>query len=296
MFYAREWGTPLVGIESPRVLPQVKESHVQDIVGQLKDMIVSLERIGGREFQPERLAEAVRLSRECTRRWRRVLEFSAHKPAPLTFFDHCVHMAPAVVLRGRPEAVAYYDLLLGELEAMVETGQGAVANEKFRTYWDGMPIWGRLRALSDLFEDQGAAVVASTYCNSWLFEALDPAQPLESMARASLECFNVRDENFKQGYIRDWVERFSVQGIIFHDAKTCPYNTNSRFGLPGRLAAETGRPTLILDGDLNDLRCFSEEQAKTNIEAYTELLAEGRPTEPRGRADRKRPLNEILIF
>ena len=28
-----------------------------------------------------------------------------------------------------------------------------------------------------------------------------------------------------------------------------------------------------IDGDLNDLRCYSEEQAKTNIEAYVEQLA-----------------------
>ncbi len=288
MFYAREWGTRLIGIESPRVLPQVKESHVQDVVSQLEDMIVELERITGRDFDPERLAEVVRFSGECTGRWRQVLEFSANRPAPMTFFDHCVHMAPAVCLRGRPEAVRYYDLLLDELESRVEAGQGAVPNEKFRLYWDGMPVWGRLRSLSDLLTGLGAAVVASTYCNSWLFKALDPTQPLESMARASLECFNVRDEVFKMGYIQEWVERFGVQGIIFHNAKTCPYNTNSRFGLPGRLQDETGRPTQVLDGDLNDLRCFSDEQARTNIEAHIELLAEVRSTEPPKQAVRKR--------
>jgi benzoyl-CoA reductase/2-hydroxyglutaryl-CoA dehydratase subunit BcrC/BadD/HgdB len=276
MFYAREWGTPLIGIESPRVLPRVKDSHVEDVVSQLEDLIVDLERISGRDFITEKLVEAVRLSAECTARWRRVLEFSTHRPAPMTFFDHCVHMGPAVCLRGRPEAVTYYNSLLLELEAKVQAGQGAVPHEKFRIYWDGMPIWGRLKSLSDLFRDLNAAVVASTYCNSWLFEALDPANPLQSMARASLECFNVRDEGFKESYIKNWVERFSVQGIIFHDAKTCPYNTNSRFGLPSRLEAESNRPVLVLNGDLNDLRVFSEEQTRTNIEAFVEQIAEGR--------------------
>jgi hypothetical protein len=33
-------------------------------------------------------------------------------------------------------------------------------------------------------------------------------------------------------------------------------------------------PTLTIHGDLNDLRCYSEEQARTNIEAYIEQLAE----------------------
>ena len=31
---------------------------------------------------------------------------------------------------------------------------------------------------------------------------------------------------------------------------------------------------LVIHGDLNDLRCYSEEQARTNIEAFIEQLAE----------------------
>jgi hypothetical protein len=33
---------------------------------------------------------------------------------------------------------------------------------------------------------------------------------------------------------------------------------------------------LVLDGDLNDLRCYSDEQARTNIEAFAEQLDGGR--------------------
>jgi len=31
---------------------------------------------------------------------------------------------------------------------------------------------------------------------------------------------------------------------------------------------------LVLDGDLNDLRCFSQEQTLTNLEAFVEMLAQ----------------------
>ncbi len=55
-------------------------------------------------------------------------------------------------------------------------------------------------------------------------------------------------------------------------ASTCPYNTNSRFAIPTRLTKKIGIPALIKEGDLNDLRCFSDEQAKTNIEAFVEQL------------------------
>ena len=40
--------------------------------------------------------------------------------------------------------------------------------------------------------------------------------------------------------------------------------------------ADTGIPSLVISGDLNDLRLISDEQTKTNIEAFIEQIAEGR--------------------
>jgi benzoyl-CoA reductase/2-hydroxyglutaryl-CoA dehydratase subunit BcrC/BadD/HgdB len=183
-------------------------------------------------------------------------------------------MGPAVVLRGTAEACDYYRALLEELRGRVAARSGALPRERFRLYWDGMPIWGRLRDLATLFAQLETSVVASTYCNSWVFEALDPRDPLPSMARASLELFIARAEGPKQRYIERMVRAFAADGVIFHDAKTCPNNSNARFGMPGRLRDATGIPVLVLDGDLNDLRCFSDEQARTNVEGFVEQLEE----------------------
>jgi len=273
-FYAREWSVPIVGVRSHRGLGAVAEHHVADVVAQFKAMIPTLEQVSGGKFDIDRLRETVRLSRECTLRWRRVLEYAAHAPTPMNFFDHTIHMAPAVVLRGLPQAVEYYDLLLAELDQRVADGVAAVPGERHRLYWEGMPVWGRLRMLSDLMQEQKAAIVASTYCNSWIFDAFDERDPFGSMARAYLELFIVRDDEYKERYIKDWVERFNIQGIIFHDAKTCPNNSNNRYAMPQRLAARLGLSTLVLNGDLNDLRCFSDEQARTNLEAFVEQLEE----------------------
>ena len=51
---------------------------------------------------------------------------------------------------------------------------------------------------------------------------------------------------------------------------------NSRYGLPKRLETETGVQSLVISGDLNDLRCISDEQTKTNIEAFIEQIEEGK--------------------
>jgi benzoyl-CoA reductase/2-hydroxyglutaryl-CoA dehydratase subunit BcrC/BadD/HgdB len=129
---------------------------------------------------------------------------------------------------------------------------------------------------SRLFAGLGAAVVASTYCSSWIFNALDAAKPFESMARAYTELFIVRSDEYKERYIKGKLDFFKCDGIIYHDAKTCPNNSNSRYGMPQRLQVETGVPALIINGDLNDLRLISDEQTKTNVEAFIEQLEESR--------------------
>jgi benzoyl-CoA reductase/2-hydroxyglutaryl-CoA dehydratase subunit BcrC/BadD/HgdB len=93
-----------------------------------------------------------------------------------------------------------------------------------------------------------------------------------SMARAYTEIFIVRDENFKEKYIEKIVNKYKLDGILFHDAKTCPANSNNRYGMPERLEKKLNIPALTINGDLNDMRCYSEEQAKTNIEAFIEQL------------------------
>jgi len=273
-WYGREFGVPVVGIHTHRDIGQIRDYQIKDIAKQIEDLIPPLEQVSGQKFDMDRFKEAVELSRQCSVLWRKCLETAAAIPSPWTFFDHTIHMGPAVVARGTKEAVDYYELLLEELNERIESGVAAVEGEKYRLYWEGMPIWGKLRALSELFASLRSCIVASTYCNSWIFDQLDPAEPFESMARAYTELFIVRDESYKEEYIKSCYKFFKFHGIIFHDAKTCPNNSNNRYGMPERLGRRLGIPTLTINGDLNDLRCYSEEQAKTNIEAFIEQLEE----------------------
>jgi benzoyl-CoA reductase/2-hydroxyglutaryl-CoA dehydratase subunit BcrC/BadD/HgdB len=281
-FYGREWRAPVVGVTAMRGLERVSEEDVDAIERQLESLVEPLEQIAGTKLDSDRLRKAVERSRECSTLWRACLETAAHRPAPWTFFDATVHMGPAVVLRGTSEACDYYRALLSELERRCEQGVAAVPDERHRLYWDGMPIWGRLRSLSTQLAELRTAVVASTYCNSWIFDCLDPDSPFRSLARASLELFICRSEGPKQRLIEEMARRYSVDGVLFHDSRTCPNNSNTRYGMPRRLQAETGVPTLVIEGDLNDLRCFSDEQSRTSIEGFVEQLEEPRAA---GRAE-----------
>ncbi|UCF55988.1 MAG: 2-hydroxyacyl-CoA dehydratase, partial [Deltaproteobacteria bacterium] len=273
-WYSREFKVPLVGVHTYRDISEIRDYQVEDIAKQIEDLVPRLEEVSGEKFDVDLFKEAVGHSKRTSQLWRACLETASAIPSPWTFFDATIHMGPAVVARGAREANEYYEILLPELEEKVKNGTGAIDGEKHRLYWEGMPIWGKLRALSEQFAYLKICVVASTYCNSWVFDQLDPDEPFESMAVAYTELFIVRDEAYKEQYIKNCHDFYKFDGIIFHDAKTCPNNTNSRYGMPERLGEKLSIPALTIHGDLNDLRCYSEEQAKTNIEAFAEQLEE----------------------
>jgi benzoyl-CoA reductase/2-hydroxyglutaryl-CoA dehydratase subunit BcrC/BadD/HgdB len=275
-WYSREFDAPLVGLHTHRCVKDVTESYISSIAIQMEEMTEPLEEISGKRFDMDELNKVVALSRECSDLWKKVLDTAASNPSPLTFFDGTTLMGPAVVGRGTQQAVDFYKILLSELEERVENHVGAVEDERFRIYWEGMPIWGRLRAHSELFAELKTCVLASTYCNSWIFSAFDAEDPFRSMARAYTELFIVRSDEEKEKYITEMIDFFKVDGVVYHDARTCPNNSNCRYGMPQRLAATTGVPSLIINGDLNDLRCLSDEQTNTNVEAFIEQLEENK--------------------
>jgi benzoyl-CoA reductase/2-hydroxyglutaryl-CoA dehydratase subunit BcrC/BadD/HgdB len=275
-FYAKEYDVPLVGVHTYVGVKDVTENLMPSIKKQLEDIVEPLEKVIGKPLDMDKFKKVVGLSRECSDLWKKVLDTASAKPSPLTFFDGTTLMGPAVVGRGTQETNDFYKILLAELEERVQNGVGAVEDEQFRIYWDGMPVWGRLSAHSKLFASHLTNVLASTYCNSWIFTPLEAEDPFTSMARAYTELFIVRSDDFKEKYIKKMLDFFKVDGIIYHDARTCPANSNCRYGMPQRLSKDTGVPHLNIDGDLNDLRCLSDEQTKTNVEAFIEQLEENR--------------------
>jgi benzoyl-CoA reductase/2-hydroxyglutaryl-CoA dehydratase subunit BcrC/BadD/HgdB len=271
-FYAEEFNCPIVGIQPPRYLDEVTDDEVELVVKQMKKMIPICEEVSGQKFSLEKFKDTVKLSKEATILWQKVLKTATAKNAPISFFDGTIHMGPIVVLRGTLMAKEYYTLLLEELNDNIEKNEGFLPEAKIRIFWEGMPIWGKIRMMSDLFTSNSAAVVASTYCSSWVFDQFDENNPWESTARAYTEIFINRSETAKMKMLKAWMEEYKIDGIVFHDTKTCFNNSNAKFGMPQRFKEQTGIPSIIVEGDLCDLRFFSEGQSITKIETFLEQL------------------------
>lgn len=273
-YYGRKFQVPVIGMHPPRMLNHVSREHLQAVRHEHISVQNGLEQISGRDLDREHLSEVVALSAEAAVLWRDVLGLCRNRPSPFTFFDGVIHMAPIVLMRGSAAAIEYYRLLRSELAERVEKGVAAVPGENLRLYWEGMPVWGALRELSTLFFRLKTAVTASTYCNTWAFDKLDPDSVDESLARAYTEIFINRSEPAKLRILKRVINDFGIDGIVFHDCKTCPNNTNSHYGLPERIYRELGLPTVVFGGDMADIRMFSADQVRTMLESFIEQLNE----------------------
>lgn len=274
-FFGRRHDAPVLGVCPPTHLGEITPGHIRFVRERLEALVGQIESGFGLKLDPDRLERAVDLSSRASTLWRDILDTAQARPASMTFWDGLFHMSPVILMRGSDTAIEYYELLLEEMNERVRAGVGAVPNEQWRLYWEGMPVWPKIRQLSGAFFDLSAVVAASTYCNSWTFEPYAGGDPLDWMAKTSIEIFINRDEAWKQSFLVEMFERFSIDGVIFHNARTCPNNTNSRFGMAQRLRDELDMPVLVIDGDLSDSRFFSTAQTMTNIEALIEQL-EGR--------------------
>lgn len=243
-------------------------------VEQLQETINFIEVYTGVPFDFDHLAEVITLSNEACRLWNEILDMAALKPAPFGFFDACFHMAPIVTWRGTKEAVIYYRELKSELEGRLAGKVYAVPDERFKIYWDHIPVWPRLRWFSDLFAKHGALVAVSQYTHSWAYQ-FDPERPLESLAENYTEAFVNRGFETRIQLKINYMKKYGVDGFILFSNRSCKPNSFGLYDKRNRISQCTGLPGMVFEADMSDLRYFSEEQIKSKFEVFFEQLNKG---------------------
>ena len=271
---AEHYGCPLAIIDTPFIYEAETEHALAFVKTQIEDAIEVAERVAGRTLTPARLEEVVTLAKQASDLWLEILETGQHRPAPITAFDEFIHMAPIVEMRGEQFTVDYYGALLDELRDRMARGQGALVDERRRLIWDNLPIWHRIRWLSEKLAARGVALVASTYTNAWaeLAPLIDPKKPLESASRAHMRAILNRSTGDKLKTMRRMVEDYSADGVILHSDRSCKPYSIGQISQREKLTYESATPALLLEADHNDPRTFSEEQVSNRIDAFLEMI------------------------
>lgn len=272
---ARQYRVPLVLLDFP-FLHEPRDPAASGYVReQFRRLPGELERITGGRWSEERFRRVVGLSREASLRWEECIRENSARPSPTTAADHFVLMGPIVTMRGTPEAVEFYDTLREEIRGRVARGEGAVATERIRLLWDNLPVWHRLRSLTEYFADQGAVLVGATYTFAWTErpDGVSPDAVGETADAYSRVWLNMGLEH-RESVIVDLLSSLRADGVVFHANRSCKPYSFGQEEIATRLK-RNGIPCIVVEGDMADERDFSEGAWKTRLGAFLEGFQSG---------------------
>jgi bcr-type benzoyl-CoA reductase subunit B len=271
---ARYYNVPLFILDTPITHTEFNDDMRRYVKRQSQEYITFLEEVCGRRFDFDRMKEVGELSLRGQQLWREILDTTINRPAPMTCFDAFFHLAMIVTLRGTQTAVDYYEMLLAEMKERVAQGIGMLPQEKYRLIWDNLPIWYRLRWLSEKFMERSACLVADTYTSGWTgwMPGADPDDFLGFMGESYARIFlNSGTDIMAENIIRI-AEKYNADGVVFHSNRSCKPYSFGQYDIQRLVQKKLGIPTLMIEADMVDERSFSESQVETRIDAFIEML------------------------
>ncbi|HUW65354.1 MAG TPA: 2-hydroxyacyl-CoA dehydratase family protein [Spirochaetia bacterium] len=271
---ARDFGVPYFLLDFPPVFGSLGEPVQSYLHAQMLELAAFLALNGGVPLDTDRLAGIIDLANEACDLWRQILALARLRPAPFGFIDACVYMAPIVTLRGTPAAVEYYRLLKAELLTLAGRGYAVVPGERYKVYWDHIPVWPRLRWAADLFAAHGVLVATSQYAEAW-YHRFDSSRPLESLAESYALAFVNRDfeERLRQKQVL--MANYGVDGFVLLSNRSCKATSVGLYDKQRELTRRTGLPGVVLEADMADLAFFDEDQLTERLELFFARLGPG---------------------
>jgi benzoyl-CoA reductase/2-hydroxyglutaryl-CoA dehydratase subunit BcrC/BadD/HgdB len=269
---SEHYHVPLFLIDVPFTGGKSDDDHAREYVKyQIFELIRFLERISGKPLDWEKLREIIEVSNQTISLWNEVIDSARHIPAPISVFDQFFSMAPIVAQRGSEIALVFYQDLKREIDGRVAKGLGAIPDEKYRLYWDSLPLWHELKWISDLLQSFHACLVSTIYTLPWAQFLLDPEDPVTSWTEEYVRYFDWH-LNRRVDLILEQREQYRLNGFIYHSDRSCKMFSTAIPEIKRIVQEKTGIPGYILEGDHGDPRFYSKEQIERGLSNYFDLL------------------------
>ena len=275
---ARFFDVPLFIFDTPVCHTEYFPEIAKYVRTQIDEYIVFLEKVTKKPFDYNKIVEVGKISYEGQLLWQKVLNTTTHKPSPMSAFDAFFFLALIVTLRGTTTAVDFYKGLLLEMEERIKNKAGIIPNEKYRLLWDNLPIWYQLKWLSSKFSDHNACLVADTYTSAWCssLQYIDENNFLDSIAEGYTRIYlNIGVDQMADQVI-EMIKFYDVDGFVMHSNRSCKPYSFGQLDIKRIVEDKTGIPVLMLEADMTDPRTFSESQIETRIDAFMEIIKQGK--------------------
>ncbi len=254
---------------------QNSDDEEKYLVGELNDMVHFLEEKSGRKMNWDQLAGIVAQMDRQIKLLREISELRKAVPTPFNPQGFLQLLTVDYLFPGLPEATVYLETLRDELAEKVKSGKGAVSPERFRLMSLFIPPMYLIGFLEKISQEYGAVSVTEPFFTYWGDGELDPAKPLESVAKKSymipeMRMYGPLDERALEG-ITDCAEQYKVDGAIYYADVGCRH-TCATIKLFKDVLNRQDVPVLTLDCDVVDPTITSEEDVREKLEQFFELL------------------------
>ncbi len=263
----------------------LEPEHREYMVRQLhEEVIPALEKATGNSYDEDRLKEYLALSARSEDDLVAVLQSAKQRPSPIdAYFGAVYYVGPIFsAFRGTQEGVNYYKALRQEVEARAAAGLGPVApsgpmgEEKYRLVVEGPPNWTHFREFWQMFADEGACVVASTYTKvggtyDFGFRH-DPADPLGTQADYCGGCYTNINLPGRIDMLVDYLKAYEADGFVINSVKSCNSFSAGQLMMLREVEKRTGIPGAFIESDLVDPRYFSAANIKNRLESYLQMI------------------------
>jgi len=277
--FALQYKVPFYFLEGPmRFSDDLPPHFVKWKADEIRQCGKFIEKHTGRKFDMDRFKETMMTAIRTRELFTELEELRKLTPSPVDhneLFNAVHYQANAP---GKQTSVDYLDLFLEIAKENAAKGIGAVPDERFRIFFDGITIWHDLK-LYQYLKDLGIAIVWDTYTNlefmPQYFYGLpdDPDKPFESLAMKYLYSINNLSIRLNMLAVKRAVTEWKCNGAIIYNNKSCkPYSTGN--SIKAKMLVESGIPTLVLDVDHTDPGGYSPEDARNQVEVFLEMMEE----------------------
>jgi benzoyl-CoA reductase/2-hydroxyglutaryl-CoA dehydratase subunit BcrC/BadD/HgdB len=255
---------------------QSKEEEMY-LVHELQEMIEFLEKHSGNVMDWKRLSEIVSNMDRQIELFRDICELRKAVPTPFHTQGFLELLTIDYLFPGQPEAIDYLETLKSELAESVETGQGAVPDERFRLMSFFIPPMYLMGFLDRVSREYGAVSVTEPFFTFWDEGRLNPDRPLESVAQKSymlpeMRMYGPLDDRALRSIVK-CAQDYRVDGAIYYADIGCRH-TCATAKLFKDILNDIDVPVLTLDCDVVDPTVTSEEEVREKLERFFELLEE----------------------
>jgi hypothetical protein len=169
-----------------------------------------------------------------------------------------------------------------EVKYMVDNHIGAIPEEKYRLAFAELPPWHSLGVFNQLAERGWNFVI-----ESWAYHTPKPidlsgvSNPLERIAGLTYQYFSGYFEDafntgdcwgyFAHPYL-ELAREYQCDGIVLHPLLTCRTATNHLMVVQDQLMKKLKIPSLVLEGDIVDLKLFDPADALRKAETFEETM------------------------